>query len=221
MEDKKPEKIVNFYIDGFNFYFGLKRIIQHKPDWKKFYWIDFVKLCSEFLVDGEVLGAVTYFTARPMGRSKVNKQNTLLYANKDLNPNIFNSVYGRYAKKDLKCKVNPQGCNKYYEDYEEKETDVNLAIQMVSDAYEKKCSKMVLISGDTDFVPPLRIIKDKHENIKTMILFPAGKQSHQLTQLCDINKSLDKYKPKWNKAIMPEEFKANGKTYTIPVDWRN
>ncbi len=219
MPNQKPEKIVNFYIDGFNFYFGLKRMIQHKPDWKKFYWIDFVRLCSAFLVDGEILGKVIYFTARPKGRSKVDKQNTLLYANKALNTDKFDAVYGRYAKKDLLCKANPYGCQQWYEDYEEKETDVNLAIQIVKDAYEKTCNKMVLISGDTDFVPPLKLIKDSHKDIKTMILFPAGKYSNHLADICDITLNLDKHKPKWNKSIMERKFEANGRTYEIPTDW--
>ncbi|MCC8361010.1 NYN domain-containing protein [Salinimicrobium sediminilitoris] len=219
MEENPPPRIVNFYIDGFNFYFGLKRMVQHKPDWKKFYWIDFVKLCSGFLDQGEVLGTVTYFTARPKGQSKVKKQNSLLYANKAVNPENFKAMYGRYAKKDLLCKANP-GCNQYYEDYEEKETDVNLAIQMVVDAYEKTCNRMVLISGDTDFAPPLKIIKEKHRDIKTMVLFPAGKQSQQLSSLCHVNKGLERQKPKWNRAVMPEEFEVNGRSYRIPDDWK-
>ena len=28
-------KKVNFYIDGFNFYFGLKEMCKHKPKWNK------------------------------------------------------------------------------------------------------------------------------------------------------------------------------------------
>lgn len=55
MEQQKQRVIV--YIDGFNFYFGLK----HNAKWKKYYWLDIVKLFESFmrpnqeLVCGQVL----------------------------------------------------------------------------------------------------------------------------------------------------------------------
>jgi hypothetical protein len=33
------------YVDGFNFYYGLKR----NPRWKRYYWIDFVRLFESFM----------------------------------------------------------------------------------------------------------------------------------------------------------------------------
>lgn len=113
------------------------------------------------------------------------------------------------------------GCKRRYEDPEEKETDVNLAIQMIIDSYEKVCDKMVLISGDTDFVPPLKIIKNNHKHVETMVLFPPGNRSTHLAQISPYNKDLEKQKPKWNKAIMPNEVKFDdGKVFTIPEKWK-
>jgi uncharacterized LabA/DUF88 family protein len=219
MEENLPKKIVNFYIDGFNFYFGLKRIIKNKPDWKKFYWLDIVKFCGEFLETDEELGLVTYFTARPNSKDKTKRQNILMNCNLSLNPKHFKIVYGRYAKKELICLANG-GCHYRYDALEEKETDVNLAIQMIDDAYQKSCNKMVLISGDTDFVPPLKMIKNSHKNIETMILFPPGNYSAHLSQICRYNKQLEKFKPKWNRAKLDDIVKSNGKEYTIPAEWK-
>lgn len=39
---------VTFYIDGFNFYYGIKTEKDISPEWGKSYWIDLVKLCSQF-----------------------------------------------------------------------------------------------------------------------------------------------------------------------------
>jgi len=39
----KEMERVNFFVDGFNFYRGLKRKIKIDSDWQRFYWIDFVK----------------------------------------------------------------------------------------------------------------------------------------------------------------------------------
>ena len=59
------KKRVSFYVDGFNFYYGLKAMTKSKPDWRKFYWINLVKLFEEFLNEDEELVCVNYFTARP------------------------------------------------------------------------------------------------------------------------------------------------------------
>ena len=40
---------VTFYIDGFNFYYGLRRTKRNEPQWGDYYWIDMVKLCQGFL----------------------------------------------------------------------------------------------------------------------------------------------------------------------------
>lgn len=64
-------KRVTFYIDGFNFYFGLKRTKRIDPAWKRFYWIDMVKLCESFLGTGQVLEKVIYFTASPLSPQKI------------------------------------------------------------------------------------------------------------------------------------------------------
>ena len=49
------------YVDGFNFYYGLK----YSPRWKKFYWLDMVALFEKFLKPNQELIAVKYFSARP------------------------------------------------------------------------------------------------------------------------------------------------------------
>ena len=44
---------VTFYIDGFNFYYGLRRTKRNEPQWGDYYWIDMVKLCQGFLGEGQ------------------------------------------------------------------------------------------------------------------------------------------------------------------------
>ena len=54
---------VTFYVDGFNFYYGIKRTRKSNKEWGKYYWIDMVKLCESFLGEGQQLEKVVYFTA--------------------------------------------------------------------------------------------------------------------------------------------------------------
>jgi len=49
MAEKIENKKVVFYFDGFNFYNGLKSYSVVNPVWKNYYWIDFIKLCSQFV----------------------------------------------------------------------------------------------------------------------------------------------------------------------------
>ena len=88
----QPVKRVTFYIDGFNFYFGLKRTKRIDPAWRKFYWIDIVKLCESFLGEGQILERVIYFTASPLSPQKNSRQSALLNANKLLNGEKFEIV---------------------------------------------------------------------------------------------------------------------------------
>lgn len=96
-------KRVTFYIDGFNFYFGLKRTKRIDPAWKRFYWIDMVKLCESFLGTGQVLEKVIYFTASPLSPQKNSRQSAFLNANKLINGNRFEVVRDKYLEKHIIC----------------------------------------------------------------------------------------------------------------------
>ena len=54
------EQRVRFYVDGFNFFYGLKA-----NAWKRYYWLDVVKLLGHFVKDTQRLDHVYYFTAIP------------------------------------------------------------------------------------------------------------------------------------------------------------
>ena len=54
-------KRTTFYIDGFNFYYGLKRAMSADKKWGNAYWIDIVKLCSGFIAPDECLKKSSVF----------------------------------------------------------------------------------------------------------------------------------------------------------------
>ena len=211
-------KKVNFYIDGFNFYFGLKEMCKHKPDWRKFYWIDIVKLCNEFLNENEEIGEVHYFTARPKNKGKTTRQNMLMSCNKAINGEKFKIHYGKYQDKPMICRAE-DGCGKSFMHWEEKQTDVNLAIKMIETCHYDECNKIVLISGDSDFLPPLKLIKNFYKEKDLLVMFPPTKYTNSIIQLGIPSLHLDKHKPKWNKSLMESVIEINGKTYRKPIEW--
>ena len=77
---------VTFYIDGFNFYYGLRRTKRNEPQWADYYWINMVKLCQGFLGEGQEVEKVIYFTASPLNPEKSSRQSAFLNANKPSPP---------------------------------------------------------------------------------------------------------------------------------------
>ena len=67
------------------------------------------------------------------------------------------------------------------ESYTEKQTDVNLAIDIVDDAYKKDYDLGVLVSGDTDFVGALR--KAKTLKYKMVLITPQESKNQELQEL--------------------------------------
>jgi len=58
-ENKNIMQKVIVYVDGFNFYYGLKK--NHK--WRRFYWLDVVKFFELFMKPDQELVRVKYFSA--------------------------------------------------------------------------------------------------------------------------------------------------------------
>ena len=52
-------------------------------------------------------------------------------------------------------------------------TDVNIAIHMVDDAYQNECENLVLVSGDSDLVPGVRLIRSRFQSKKVIVYVPA------------------------------------------------
>ena len=63
MEGRKQSVIV--YVDGFNFYYGLK-----SKNWRKYYWLDMVKFAEKLLRPHQHLIEVRYFSAKPTDLNK-------------------------------------------------------------------------------------------------------------------------------------------------------
>ena len=211
---------VNFYVDGFNFYYGLKRIKKTDNDWQQFYWLDFVKFFQHFIGEQQVLNKVYYFTAPPLKLEKSKRQDLLFKANALLNGNRFEVVKGQFYEKDLICPV----CQNSYKKPEEKRTDVNISVQMMGDCALNNVDTLVLVGADSDLLPPLQFIKQHHPDKRIRIYFPPDNFSSALNNFMHTNNSkvvkLEKNKLRFEKSIMPDVVTAHGKSFTIPPKWK-
>lgn len=211
---------VSFYIDGFNFYYGLSTAKRQDSNWKKFYWIDMVKLCSSFLGEKQELCKVIYFTASPLDSEKSSRQSSFLNANKLLNNEKFEIVRGKYIEKPIRC----PNCQSDFMRPEEKKTDVNISVRMIEDCINGSTDTLVLVSADSDLIPPLESIKRNFPEKSIKVYFPPSRYSRDIKDfLYQLKKKpvlLEKNIKRFEDAIMPDVVSKDDKQYTIPEKWK-
>ena len=196
-------KKVIVYVDGFNFYYGLK---HSGRKWKRIYWLDIVKFFESMMKPDQELVEVNYYSARPINDHQAyNNQDDLFCANQ-LNPK-FKLHLGRYKKKSFKC----HKCHYNNSTYEEKETDVRVATGMLVDVFKKRCDITVIVSADSDMIPSVEIIKTFDHSHPVYAFIPPSQKSFALAAKCDGIIQLGKYRPRFLKAMLPENIK--------PTNW--
>jgi uncharacterized LabA/DUF88 family protein len=222
----KTNKNTIVYIDGFNLYFGLRASSYSagsKKISKKSYWLNLQKLAENLVQERNLVG-VKYFTARIKGNSQ-KQQNTYLEALQVYCTKL--SIFeGRYLLRDFTCSKCHQITDTFvcpkckYSNHlpEEKKSDVNIAVQILKDAFENKFDTAYLISGDSDLVPPIEIVRLMLPPKKVIVVFPPLRYSKELEDKSDIVLHL---KPKMiYNSLLPEEIVCSvGKKLVIPEEW--
>lgn len=205
---KKKRVIV--YVDGFNFYYGLK-----DAKWKKFYWLDMVKFFDSMMRPDQELVEVNYFSAVPYETAAAARQDLFFKANKE-NPR-FNLYLGKYLRKELQCR----NCQYIIKTYEEKETDVRVAIKMLEDVFFDRCDITIVVSADSDMGPSIDSIKTHRPMHQIYAYFPPNHYSASLTGKCNSVLKLSFYKSRFAQAMLPEEVAlSNGYVAKRPENWK-
>lgn len=207
MLSAKKQRII-FYIDGFNFYFGLK-----SRNWKKYYWLDLVKFCEQFIRPHQELIRVNYFSAIQKSRGKQDRQDLFLSANK-LNPK-FHLYLGKFLEKTIEHN------GQKIKTFEEKETDVHIAVQMIRDIVLDQCDISILISADSDLIPPIDFINEIKPKHKIFVYFPPSRFSYDLKQKATNYITLHNHELKFKSSLFPDEVTLpNGYVIKKPTKWQ-
>lgn len=203
------------YVDGFNFYFGLRDMSRKDNKWKKFYWLDIVAFFEKMMTEKQELLQVNYFSARPHDLNASKRQDLLFSAN-NLSPK-FKLTLGKYLKKDIPCKY----CGKTIHSYEEKETDVRIATQIINDVYKNKCDISIIVSADSDIIPAVELVQEIKPSHKLFVYFPPLRYSINLSNACDAERKLSNFESKFKQSMLPENVTLpNGITISRPVNWK-
>jgi uncharacterized LabA/DUF88 family protein len=170
-----------FFVDGFNLYHALDYFKDGGDPlrYRKYKWLNLHKLASLFVGRLDTLEQVSLFTAFAMwDPGKVARHKLFLRANENVGVNV---VLGEFKRKSKHCTI----CKKHYTGFEEKQTDVNIAVQLFQSAYLDKYDRAVLLSGDTDLIPAIKAVRASFPHKKIGVMLPIGRSSNDLVKQTD------------------------------------
>jgi hypothetical protein len=195
------------YIDGFNLYFGLK-----DKGWKRYYWLNLVILAKSLLKPGQKLQKVKYFTSRvSLPIDKAQRQNEFIEALETLSE--LTIYYGKYQVNDITCTK----CGHVMLKPNEKMTDVNIAVEMLADAFDS-FDVAILISADSHLTGPIKHIKKLFPQKQVIIAFPPSRFSYELQKVADATFPIGR--KKFAESVFPEQItKKDGYVLKCPKRW--
>lgn len=198
------------YIDGFNLYNGLKA--KHGG---KYNWLDLEALVRRLLKPDQTLVGLRYFTASVRDDpSALQRQSSYLGALGTHCPGI-EIIMGRFQEKKARCR----SCGSEWKTFEEKETDVNLAIRLLEDGINNEFDVALLISADSDLCPPVRALKRIRPRAQVIAFFPPKRRSDELRRTVDAALTIPDRDIR--NSLLPDTVRrGDGVVYTRPRSWR-
>ncbi len=205
------------YIDGFNLYYGLKA-----AGLKRYLWLDVEALVRKLLLPGQVLQGVHYFTAlvkNDIGKERRQKA----YLSAISCSSLVHIHYGIYQLSEQRCPL----CNGIYKIAKEKQSDVNLASELLLDAFSDRFDSALLISGDGDLTKPVESIPKLFEGKNVNVAFPplpAVRKDRNNRISEKLKASSATWKVIKHKKIASSQLDnpvilQNGREFWRPVEW--
>lgn len=158
------------YVDGFNLFYGS---LKGRP----YRWLDLGAFFDRTLPPGHRLEVVKYFTARvsalPHDPDAPARQAVYLRALKAHMGARLHIIEGHFKVKRARAPLSaPPHRTVEILKTEEKGSDVNLAVEMVNDAWLDVCDCVAVVSNDGDLEHAMRIVK--HQRKKHVVLYTPG-----------------------------------------------
>lgn len=219
-----------FYIDGLNLYYGIREFKM-----KHLKWLDLKELAEKLLAPKETLSKIKYFTSRISPSSARDRQDTYIAALEALYNKLLKVTEGNFQTKDDTQCSNPKcrervgyrkrlkclDCQEEFKLHVEKQTDVNIACEMMDDLRKNQFDVAYLISADSDLLEPIkRVALEK----SLTVAFPPNRGSDEIKKL----KEKEEYSISYSKisrkmlesCVLPNTFNANDETFERPDDWK-
>lgn len=197
------------YVDGFNLYFGLR-----EKGWKWFYWLNIQAMTQRLLKQHQVLVSTKYFTAvvnEP--EDKRRRQAAFLEALQTLRD--FRIYYGHYLSNSVQCRQ----CGHIHTAYHEKRTDVNIAVELLCDAFHDEFDTALLVSADSDLSGPIQAVRRLFGAKRVIVAFPPARSSAELRRIAhgvtNVGRNV------LSQSVFPDRIaRADGAILHRPPSWR-
>ncbi|MBN1555115.1 MAG: NYN domain-containing protein [Phycisphaerae bacterium] len=204
---------ISFFIDGFNMYHAL----QEKPTgcptakYQKYKWLNYRKLAELVVGAQDDIERIVYFTAYATWKSDSVKRHKNYI--KVLRSAGIEIVWGKFKRRDKKCHL----CGGTFLTHEEKRTDVNIALGIVSDAVEDRFDKAILISADSDLLPVVQTVHRLAPDKEVGVMFPIGRSSEDLRRNADFLRKMPE--SLLQASQFPNEVVVGTSTIKRPSNW--
>jgi uncharacterized LabA/DUF88 family protein len=180
-------KKVSVFIDGYNLYHAVCRL--DKPHLK---WVNPRVFCKFFIQqNSESIHRILFFTAPPIHKPDDVQRRYAAFITA-LKAHDIKIIEGKFKRKLVT--YHHQGKEYTRPTHEEKESDVNLSLAILEDAYEKISDKLIVVTNDSDIAPAIRLARKKNQKLRISVVTPPltsrKKANYDLADACgNINRN--------------------------------
>ena len=208
-------------IDGFNMYHALDAKSRHCGyRYHRYKWINYWALAECFVPKSDVVLEVRWFTAEApwagaSGQGKRNRHRELRIANQEMGVTV---VDGYFRPVQKTCRLDVPRALISYGSYEEKRTDVAIAVSIVSLASAKAYDKLVLVTADSDMIPAVEAAKKMHPAGAIINVVPIERRAEALKHYVDAQIRMKEHH--LIASVLPNVLQlGNGNIVRRPVSW--
>ena len=159
----------------------------------------------------EELTKIFFFTAfYPGSQERRLKHQNYLRA---LELNEVVPILGEFKRKEKYC----SHCKKSYPGYEEKQTDVNIAIELFRQAVNDQYDTAFILSGDSDLIPAIKAVKNTFPNKTVKLILPPNRQSESLKQ--EVHSFMRMKEKHLANSQLPDVINFKGVVLKKPDNW--
>ncbi len=197
------------YVDGYNLYHGLRA-----KGWKRFYWLNIPALAGRLLKPNQSLVSTKYFTTVVKQPDDKRRRQALYLEALQTLPNL-RFYYGQFLEDQVTCRH----CGHAYVTHHEKMTDVNIAVELMSDAFQDQFDSALLLSADSDLVGPVETVRRLFPAKRVIAAFPPMRSSFALQQAANVTLHIGHNE--LAKSLFPDiVLKPDGVALHRPTKWR-
>jgi uncharacterized LabA/DUF88 family protein len=211
-ENKRPRAAL--YIDGFNLYHPIKRFGE---DYNYLKWLSLWGLGLQLTERaGQELVKVVFCTAVPSVRQNAEQRDRHVRYNDAQRACGVTVVSGHYVPEN----VEQDGIATGEVKWTEKQTDINVALELLFDGLDDVYDVALLLSADTDQVATARAFHQRLEPLgKTLVgVAPPDRKAPQGYSQFGI-KSVTLQKFELERCVMPESLMHDGRRIDRPVEY--